>query len=576
MTSLVGHRGASCAVALCLTSIACVGAIGDGDGTGTVAPDPGGGASAGGGRDPGSGPSPASGPTQPGASPGSCGAPTVGPWLLRRLNRREYENTVRDLLGVPVGDQLPTDGAADGFDTSASGLEPSSALIEGYMAAAEKVAVALDVAKLVPCDVAAMGAAACASRFVTEVGRRAYRRPLDPAEVTPLTGLFARVTAAGRSVTEAQRLVLRALLQSPQFLYHAETSAAVGAQGVRPVSPHELASRLSYFLWGSMPDAELLAAADAKRLGTPDEVDRQARRLLADPKARATVASFHAQWLGYERVDGLPKDAALFPSFASVRPMLREETRRFVDHVFFEADATVERLLGADYSFVNRALAKFYGLAAPTTDAFEKTTFGGAQRAGLLTQASLLATLAHANRTSPTERGAFVRARLLCLDLPPPPPDAGALPEVTTGVTVRQRLAQHATNPACAACHRLTDPIGLGLEAYDAAGAFRSSEGGRAVDVSGELIGAEDASGSFTGGVELGRRLARSQIAGRCVAAQWFEFAHGRRDTPEDACSLQTAARRLADAGGDMRELLVAIARSDSFRNIVVESGASP
>jgi hypothetical protein len=352
------------------------------------------------------------------------------------------------------------------------------------------------------------------------------------------------------------------MLLSPQFLYRAEVTATE-AGGVVPAEPYELASRLSYFLWASMPDDALLDAAESGALGEPAELEAQARRMLDDPRAHEVTDAFHRLWLELYKLSGVQKDAELFPDFAALAPAFEEETRRFAEHVFWQDDGGVRAYLLSDTGFVDARLATHYGLPAPDGQGFLQISTEGSERFGLLTQGSVLSATSNPDRTSPTRRGKFVRAQLLCQPPPPPPADVPPLePGSATGGTLREQLAAHVENPACQGCHQLLDPVGFGLEAYDAIGAFRSEEGGAPVDVSGELSSVTPGAGPFQGARALSEKLAGSEELQACVVAQWFRFAAGRDAGDADTCTLAAIEADLRAGGGQLPELLVAIATS--------------
>jgi hypothetical protein len=544
-------------------ALACSGQIGAAGGGSDESPGAGAapGASA---RGPGAGP----GAAAPGASapaeglaPGLGATPAapeagrctvdVGPTPLRALAPLEYANTIRDLFADP-GQAAPTLVG-----------EVSPALAEQQLQAAEQIArrAAADLPRLMGCD-PATGGAACARRFVTEVGARAFRRPLASDEIALYEGLYAR-TRAGADDRTAAELVLQALLQSPFFLYRPEIGVAPRAgETVAPLTQFELASRLSYLFTDSMPDAELLAAVRAAALRTAEDVAREARRLLANPQARAVLARFFEQWLDFGRIETLQKAAA--PGYTpALRGFMREETRLFLDHVFFHAPAS--DLFSASYSFANRALATFLGAAGPAGAAFERVSLDPGRRLGVLTHASLMAANAEANQTHPVLRGKLVRTRILCEPLPDTPPGLEVkVPELQPGQSARQRWGRHSSDAACSACHRLMDPVGFGFENYSAVGAWRDQDLGAPVDATGEVLGS-DVAGPFVGGVGLARKLAGSAQARACVATQWFRFAAERLETDRDACTLAVLGAELGRPGTRPLDMLVAFAASPAF-----------
>jgi hypothetical protein len=533
---------------LCGTIAACAGTIVDPDDDGTTG---------------------GSAPGQPNGVPGPGVAeqcvdpdvPNVGVAPLRRLTRLEYDNTVRDLLGdttAPAADFAP-DEAVGGYDANAIAAV-SKLQIEDYLDAAETLAktfVASKLAGAVSCDIAL---SSCVRPFIESFGLRAFRRPLTQEE----SDIYTAVYESGRTQWGAQsgvELAIRGFLSSPNFLYHVENVQPSADGKVARVDMHTLASRLSYFLWSSMPDDELLSVAESGGLETPEGVEVQARRMLADPKAADTIASFHEQWLGIQAIEEVAKDTELFPEWTpALATSMREETRRFVSHVVLDGDARLSTLLTATYSFVNPALAKIYGVPAPTSG-FVQADLDPHERAGLLTHPSLLTALSGASETSWVHRGKFVREQLLCDILSPPPPGVEATDPKDPG-----RLE----NPECMGCHLKMDPIGIGFDAYGPIGTHRlTDEQGKAVSTAGEVIdetGKIDAAGKFDGAVELARRLADSDHVARCVATQWFRFAARRIETTADACTLATVQETFITSGNDVRELMIALTKTPAFR----------
>lgn len=497
-----------------------------------------------------------------------------GPAPIRRMTRFEFNNTVRDLLGDTTNpaDNFGVEEEALGFNNNAANLVTSSTLAEKYMLTAEGIAErATDpLSKSVPCDPASIGEEECGAAFIDSFGQRAFRRPLRDAERSMFTALFREgLDTDGFRV--GIQMVIQAALQSPPFLYRVEfgmtddaTPDEASTEAIR-LDHWEMASRLSYFLWGTMPDEELFAAAQAGELGTPAEIEGQARRMLENPKARRAIEQFHVQWLDYDRIASVGKDAGLFPEYSpALGQLMRQETSAFVEHVVFDDDGALETLLTASYSFMNQELAGFYDVDGPTGEAFERVDLDPDERAGLMTAGSLLTINAHSNQTSPVHRGKLVREQFLCDTMPPPPADVMiTVPEPDPDSTAKERFAQHSEDPACHGCHQLMDPIGFGFEGYDALGRYRTEENGQPIDTSGEII-QSDIDGPFTGALELATKLAGSAQVQSCYRTQWFRYAYGRGELDEDACSL-----RLLDdafASGDIRELLVALTQTPAFQ----------
>lgn len=498
-------------------------------------------------------------------------APSTGPSPLRRLNRREYDNTVRDLLGVsdhPAADFVPEENGL-GFDNDAQSLLASTLLVEQYKSAAEKIAfeAAADLKTLLPCDYEA-DADGCIRQFIESFGRRAYRRPLEAGEIDRLVEVYewGRDTYELRAGVE---MILEVMLQSPHFLYRVELggSPVDGAPGLVRLGDWEMASRLSYLFWGSMPDEELFRAAEEGELRTKEQIAAQAERMLDDEKSREMVRSFFFQWLDLAGLRHLDRDPAVYAGYTErVGELLARETEAFIEHAVWEADADYRTLLTAPYTFANEELARFHGLdVVPEGEAFVKIDRDPTQFAGLLTQASVMASHSAPLATSPVRRGKFVRERLLCQSLTPPPDDVllGA-PDVAPNLTTRERLAQHVENEACASCHRVIDPVGLAFEHYDPVGRWRDEEKGKPIDASGQLVGT-DVDGAIDGAVELAQELSRSELAQACFVTQWFRFTQGRGEAPEDACTSATLLSDFVVSGQSVRELLLNITRTDAF-----------
>jgi hypothetical protein len=494
-----------------------------------------------------------------------CSKPNVGTNPLRRLTRSEYAHSVRDLLGGAVSsDSLPPDERVGAFP---SNMAPVAALdVEDYLETASQVALAATAntaALLGGCDPVKQGNSACADRFIATFGAKVQRRPLDEAETSAYKGLFTSQSAV--SFANGIRVVLEAMLSSPYFLYHFEPSLA-GALAPSPLDGPARAARLSYLLWGSTPDDALLAAAQSGALGNADGLRAQATRLLADPRARDAVGTFHVDWLGVDELDQVTKDPKIFPQYdASMAAAMQAETARFASYVMLDGDHRLTTLLTAPYSFPTGPLLKLYGVTAPA-GTNTPIQLDPTQRAGLLTQPGFLAAHAHANQTSPVQRGKAIRALLFCTPPTPPPPTVNAVaPDPMPGTSTRERFALHTKEATCAACHALLDPIGFGFEHYDAIGAFRSDDGGKPVDAKGNIAGTDDADGAFDGAVELAKRLGQSKQVAACVSEKWFEFAFGRAPAEADACSVQATQKALAATGGDLRELLLALVTTDAF-----------
>jgi hypothetical protein len=499
---------------------------------------------------------------------------------LRRLSRTEYDNTVRDLLGDATrpARQFEPDTLAEGFTNNADTQNVGTSLAQQYLTAAEALSVAAtkNLSALMGCDptsTAATGGDACVRGFLTRFGQRAWRRPLQPAELDALAAVYAKARADFDVPTSVQT-VLQVFLTSPNFLYRVELGApdarAAGAKVV-PLTSWELASRLSYFLLGSMPDDALFQAASADALRTPDQVAAQARRLLAGGNGAVTdrIAQFFTEWMHLVNVASMQKDKTAFPSFTpTLGAAMLQETQTFVTRTIFGGPGDLTTLLTAPYTYATPEIASLYGGATPAADG--KLMLDPKERAGLLTQPALLATFAKGDSTDPVHRGKFVFESVLCGTVPPPPPNINITPPtITPGTTARQRFAEHDSVQACAICHKFMDPLGLAFENYDGVGKWRDTEGGKAIDASGMLQGT-DVDGPFVGAVELAQRLAQSPRVSACAVRQLFRFGFGRFETPADAPTLDQLAGAFQTNRQKIVELLVALTQVPAFLQLEV------
>jgi hypothetical protein len=498
-------------------------------------------------------------PTVATDAPRTCQANQLGPSPLHRLTRVEYDNTVRDLLGEDLG--LAKDFVADeraGTFTGNSYNPISEMQFTQYATAAAAAATRASEAmsKLLPCDPAANG---CASQFIKQFGRRAHRAPLDDAEVARYQKVFdvGRTGAGGNDFANGIRLVVEAMLQSPKFIYLIE--------GPGPLTQHQMAARLSYFLWDAPPDVALSSAADGGELGSISGLRAQAKRLLADPRAATVVGDFHVQWLNLERLPKLQKDTALYADWEMLKPAIIEETTRFAAEVMKTDGGRLETLLAAPFSVVNGPLAAIYGAPAGTAD-WHKVTLNPKERAGLLTQAAFLSSNGAFDGSSPIRRGLAVRERIFCAEMPIPPPGVdNNVPALMPGDTTRQRFDRHRADPSCSACHELMDNLGYAFESYDGVGRYRTMERGKPVDDSGSVVGT-DVDGPFKGAAELAHKIAGSKQVQQCMSTQWFRYAFGRLEAKVDQCVLDSLAKTFASNDLRLTDLLLAIVESDAFR----------
>lgn len=480
----------------------------------------------------------------------ACGQPLVVPAApMRRLTRGEYDATVRDLIGedVAVADAFTADEVHGGFARNEAAV--SNLQVEQYRLAAQTVAAAASshFDAWLPCP---HDDASCVADFVTDFGRRAYRRPLRADEEADYAALFAAQLQADGDADVALQLVVQTMLMSPHFVYHVEIGepAPADATAVR-LTDYEIASRLSYFLWGSMPDEALLDAAESGQLQTPEQREAQALRLLADPRAEDMLVDFGRQWMGLTHLHEVERDTTAFPDWSpDLIESMRIEAEAFFTQTVLHGDGRLHTLLTASHSYVDDdALAGLYGVA-PSAAADGRVELPADERAGFLTQGAFLVAHAYPSENSWVHRGKFVRERLLCGEMPPPPADVDF-----TNTNDPNRLE----NPECAGCHVLMDPIGEGFDGYDATGRFVGPH------IPGEVLGSDV--GAFDTIAGLASSLADSEEVQTCMVEQLSGFALGRHLGEDEACTQSTMFERFAASGFDLRELMVAIVVSDAF-----------
>jgi hypothetical protein len=415
---------------------------------------------------------------------------------------------------------------------------------------------------------------AVAREIIASFARRAYRRPVTARELDRLAGFVQLAGRDGENFQTGIKLALEAVLVSPNFLFRGELQPEPdNPRSVHQVDEYALASRLSYFLWSSMPDEELFALAGQGKLQA--NLEKQVKRMLKDPKAHALVENFADQWLQIRNLAGITRDAETFPAFnEELRAAMGRETELFFEYVM-QQDRSIFEFIDADYTFLNERLARHYGLAGVTGDEFRRVDLKGNQRGGLLTQASILTVTSTATRTSPVKRGKWVLENLLAAPPAPPPPDVPALKEgkaARQAGTLRQQMEQHRANPSCAACHARMDPIGFGLENYDAIGAWRTKEGDFQVDSSGQLAGGEE----FHGAADLKTILLKEKKEAfvRCLSEKMLTYALGRGLEYYDKCALDEISREVARNKYRFSSVVLGVVRSTPFQHRRGEAGA--
>ncbi len=507
----------------------------------------------------------------------ACDNGGAGVRRVRRLSHVEYNRTVAALLGksTDLGLTFASDTVVDGYSNNAGALIVSGLLADQYREAAETIAdeVSADPSRL-GCDPVADGEAACAATFITTFGKQAYRRPLTDTESSRYQSLWSEAAEA-EDFAGGIRWVIAAMLQSPGFLYRTELGDHVG-DGIYQLTAHELASELSYLIVGGPPDAALTAAADdGTLLADPEQLAKHAERLMKDKSSDVTLHRFVDEWLRIDRLPSVPRDATLYPELTpEIRAAMLGESHRFAAAVFRDG-GSLHDLLTASYSFMTDDLADYYGLPASSEAAdsggFKRIDTGTA--AGLLGHGGVMTTHALPTSSSPIHRGKLVRERLLCQEMPPPPPALDTSPPpVDPTLSTRERYIQHSSDPTCAGCHTRIDPIGFGFEHYDAVGRQRSMDGTHGIDASGEILLTDNTNGPYDGAEELAQLLAGSPDVEACYALQWARFAVGSAENSELQCVQSELGAAFTEAEGRLDSLVLALVNTRFFR----ERGGAP
>lgn len=501
---------------------------------------------------------------------------------VRRLTHSQYNHTVRDLLGdqTQPANGFPKEDFVRGFKNQLEGQGISPLLAEAYGKAAERLALGAfrggDHRELIPSKTGSLTDASRAEAFVRQFGLKAFRRPLTDREARLYQDLCLQEVGRTGDFLDGAKIVVETMLLSPHFLFRVER----GPDG--SFEQYEIASRLSYFIWDTMPSAEMFNAAEEGAFSTVEQIEAQARRMLEDPRAKRSMEQFLAQWLRFDRVLTATRDRRRYRQFnAEISAAMLEETRRLFNHLVWEDENFME-FYTADYTYLSTTLAQLYGLPEPVEEFARVDYPKESGRSGVLGHGSFLVVTSKPAETSPTERGLFIRNHFLGQEVPAPPPGVNTtLPEIAEDrpMTNRQRLELHLNSESCSSCHRLIDPIGLGFEQYDAIGVFREGftlqfGGGRRggagannieldLDPSGYIQGIEGS--QFSSPKELGRILAENEACQRCVVKQLFRYAFGREETADDRPMIDATFGRFRDSGFRFRELIVAIVTSNLF-----------
>ena len=494
----------------------------------------------------------------------------------RRLNREEYNNTLRDLLGIATrpGDKFPADGAGgEGFANNADTLSLSPLLVEKYLGAADEAVaeawqrgdlrqrlIAPVTSDKLPPDT---GAELALRPFLV----RAFRRPPTEPEVQALLNVFRQAWQRRTNWDDAMKVMFKAVLVSPAFLFIEETARA-GAQEARRLSSYEMASRLSYFLWSSMPDDELLMLAAENKLQDDALLDAQVRRMLKSEKGAAFTKNFAGQWLRFDQVfNTVDPDRRKFPEFnGDLRQAMYDEIFGFCDHLLRQNGRVLD-FLDSDYSFLNEPLAKVYEVPGVQGKEMRLVKFTNPRRGGLTGMAAILASTSYPQRTSPVLRGKWVLEQLLGTPPPPPPANVGQLPEDDRALketTLRKSLEAHRNKPACAGCHTRLDPPGFALENFDPIGKWRDNENGKPLDATGVMPGGR----AFATPAEFRRLLMEEKnLFIRALCTRLLGYATGRTVELHDQPTLLRLEKTLRDNDYRSEPLIIAVVKSLPFRS---------
>ena len=492
-----------------------------------------------------------------------------GRTLNRRLTREEYNNTVRDLLGVTLrpADKFPADGGGGkGFDNNAETLFVPPLLLENYYQAAGDLILAADAKHLclVKAD-AEKTPKLSARRIISDFATKAFRRPPDPVVVDRWTALYESLEKKGIKFEDAMKTVLRGMLTSPNFIFRIESDQPLAEPW--PVDGYEMASRLSYLLWSSMPDDTLFALAADQKLKSPDALKAETLRMIADPKSRAFAHNFASQWLHLSRLETTTKpDPKKFPEYtSSLRDAMVDEATEYFWALLKENGSLLD-LISSDYTYVNEELAKHYGIAGVSGPQMRRVKLSDPNRGGIVGFAGVLTLTSHPARTSPVVRGKWILETLLDDPPPPPPPNVPPLPTDDTpvqGLTLRDQLEKHRQNPVCAGCHARIDPVGFALENFDPIGRWRTEIAGKPVVSESVLPTGE----KFSKPSELKEILLKKKDAFvRSITENMLAYALGRGILPGDAAGVDGIVAAAEKDGYRAQTWLTEITRSYPFR----------
>ncbi|WP_053980271.1 DUF1592 domain-containing protein [Marinagarivorans algicola] len=505
----------------------------------------------------------------------ACNEPAQAlPQRLRLLTNREYANTINDLLGRTDGEELikaiPVDTRIAGFDNNAKGSSATAGRVDAYWSVAQKIAdTQSNINNLLGCGQQQQNPSQddirrCGDIFVPAFGKKAFRRPLNNEELTAYKAIFN----AGNTTAEGFAYTLRAFLSSPSFLYRSEIGKANAGQ--YQLDNYELASLLSYTLWGSMPDETLLNAAKSGALSSANTLRQQAERLLKDPRAQAQFAHFGRQWLNVGNVSAEAKDTTIFSNYSvQIANHMETELDLFLQELFLGGNYKTADIYTANFTYLNRDLAQFYGINNTNTNDFQKVTVDN-KRQGVLTKGAVLTINASSKENHPIKRGLLIRRNLLCQEFGLPPANVGEIEPLDPSKPLRERSSAHSNNPACAACHQHIDPLGFAFENYNGVGQYRTTEGNNlAIDATGSLIGIKSMADldehnfdDLQGLTDILANQGQAQVES-CLATQYHRYYQGV--AKPDICEVQNTVSRWQTQSGTLMDLWLAPLSDPNF-----------
>lgn len=507
-------------------------------------------------------------PSSPATPLANCDTP--GPRLIRRLTGPQYENTLKHLLGegYPTEEVL-SDPAVHGFHVDADAALVSDLTAELLMSYAERVAawtIENQSWKLATCN---NHDASCHEQVIRELGRRAFRKDVTPEQMQAYLALFA----AEQNFQAGLHVVASTMLQSPYLLYRRELGEPDPSDASRyQLTPYEIASQLSYLLADSPPDDQLLDRAAQGRLSTPEDIDQVAHELLSKAEAKSSLAKFVRGWLEVDNLFKKAKSSESFELTDSLRQAMLDETSHFFIEVF-NSGGTIGDLYGAQFTMLNQPLAEFYGLSGGAGETFTRVSLEGRRPTGVLGHAAFLAEHALPDNSSPVQRGAIVRERILCQELPPIPENLDtSLDESETFVNNRDRYQKHSSDPNCKKCHESIDPVGFAFEQYDAFGRYREQEMGSPVDATGELSGVVGGPIPLDGVQSLNDYLKESDEARSCLIRYWSYYAYGRDEWEQRECNHDAIRAEAAATGYALKDTLLALIHAPHFTSRVSDA----